>query len=37
MGLSLERIVTDMQAVPFKDDMWPKFLRENARRMLGLG
>lgn len=37
MGLSLERIWTDMQAVPFKDAVWPKFLRENARRVLGLG
>jgi uncharacterized protein len=34
MGLSLERIFTDMQNVPFKDDVWPKFLRENARRVL---
>jgi hypothetical protein len=37
MGLSLERIMTDMQAVPFKDEVWPKFLRENARKVLGLG
>jgi uncharacterized protein len=37
MGLSLERIMTDMQSVPFKDDVWPKFLRDNARRVLGLG
>ncbi|MBW2381207.1 MAG: amidohydrolase family protein [Deltaproteobacteria bacterium] len=26
MGLSLERIFTDMQNVPFKDHVWPKFL-----------
>lgn len=32
MGLSLERIFTDMDAVPFKDHVWPKFLRDNARR-----
>ena len=37
MGLSLERIMDDMQEVPFKDEVWPKFLRENARRVLKLG
>ena len=36
MGLSLERIMNDMPAVPFKDEVWPKFLRDNARRVLGL-
>jgi len=36
MGLSLERIMTDMPQVPFRDHVWPKFLRENARRVLGL-
>jgi predicted TIM-barrel fold metal-dependent hydrolase len=36
MGLSLERIMTDMKAVPFKDDVWPKFLRDNARKVLKL-
>ena len=36
MGLSLERIMTDMQQVPFRDHVWPKFLRENALRVLGL-
>ena len=36
MGLSLERIMTDMQSVPFKDEVWPKFLRENARKVLKL-
>ena len=36
MGLSLERIMTDMQNVPFKDEVWPKFLRENAKRVLKL-
>lgn len=36
MGLSLERIMSDMPAVPFKDEVWPKFLRDNARRVLGL-
>jgi predicted TIM-barrel fold metal-dependent hydrolase len=36
MGLSLERIMTDMPNVPFKDDVWPKFLRENAKKVLKL-
>jgi predicted TIM-barrel fold metal-dependent hydrolase len=35
-GLSLERIFTELRSVPFKDEVWPKFLRENARRVLGL-
>ena len=36
MGLSLERIMTEMPGVGFKDDVWPKFLRSNALRVLGL-
>jgi hypothetical protein len=36
MGLSLERIMGDMRAVPFKDEVWPKSLRDNARRVLKL-
>jgi uncharacterized protein len=36
MGLSLERIMTELPNVGFKDDVWPKFLRENALRVLGL-
>jgi uncharacterized protein len=36
MGLSLERIMTELPNVPFKDDVWPKFLRENALKVLGL-
>jgi hypothetical protein len=36
MGLSLERIFSDMPRVPFKDEVWPKFLSGNARRVLGL-
>jgi predicted TIM-barrel fold metal-dependent hydrolase len=35
-GLSLERIMGDMQSVPFKPEVWPKFLRDNARKVLGL-
>jgi predicted TIM-barrel fold metal-dependent hydrolase len=37
MGLSLERIFSDMPRVPFKDEVWPKFLSENARRILKIG
>jgi predicted TIM-barrel fold metal-dependent hydrolase len=36
MGLSLERIMTDMESVPFKEHVWPKFLRDNARKVLKL-
>jgi hypothetical protein len=36
MGLTLERIMTEMRAVPFRDPVWPKFLRENALRVLKL-
>jgi len=35
-GLTLERQFTDMPNVPFKDDVWPKFLRENAIRVFKL-
>src|SRR5271165_4752019 len=34
MGLSLERIKRELPGVPFKDEVWPKFLRENAARVL---
>ncbi len=36
MGLSVERIMTDMKDVAFKDEVWPKFLRDNARKVLKL-
>ena len=36
MGLSLDRIFSDMPNVPFKDDVWPKFLRDNAIKVFGL-
>jgi predicted TIM-barrel fold metal-dependent hydrolase len=35
-GLSLERIFTELRTVPFRDHVWPKFLHENAQRVLGL-
>ena len=34
MGLSLERIFGEMPDVPFRDHVWPKFLYENAARLL---
>jgi predicted TIM-barrel fold metal-dependent hydrolase len=37
MGLTLERIFADMPHVPFRDHVWPKFLSENARRVLKIG
>lgn len=36
MGLSLDRIMCDMQDLPLKDDVWPKFLSGNARHVLKL-
>nr|WP_242423805.1 amidohydrolase family protein [Frankia sp. EI5c] len=36
MGLSLDRIMTELPGVPLKAEVWPKFLRENAARVLGL-
>jgi predicted TIM-barrel fold metal-dependent hydrolase len=36
MGLSLERIFRELPDVPFKDEVWPKFLRGNAVRVFGL-
>jgi len=35
-GLELSRIFREMDDVPFKDEVWPKFLRDNAARVLGL-
>jgi predicted TIM-barrel fold metal-dependent hydrolase len=36
MGLTLDRIFAEMPQVPFRDHVWPKFLRENAVRVLKL-
>jgi len=33
MGLSLDRIFSDMENVPLNENVWPKFLRENAKRV----
>lgn len=37
MGLSMDRIMTEMRDVPFRDHVWPKFLRENANAVFKLG
>ena len=36
MGLSLRRIFEELPNVPFKDEVWPKFLRENTVRVFKL-
>jgi hypothetical protein len=36
LGLTLERIFRELEDVPFKDHVWPKFLRENALTALKL-
>ena len=35
-GLTLERQFADLPHVPFRDEVWPKFLRENALRVFGI-
>lgn len=36
MGLELTRIFAEMDQVPFKDEVWPKFLYDNAAKLLKL-
>ena len=36
MGLSLDRIFSEMPQVPFRDEVWPKFLYGNAARVFKL-
>ena len=36
IGLSLERIMTEMQEVDLKEKVWPNFLSDNARKILKL-
>jgi predicted TIM-barrel fold metal-dependent hydrolase len=36
MGLSLERIMRELRHVQLSGEVWPKFLRRNAARVLGL-
>jgi predicted TIM-barrel fold metal-dependent hydrolase len=35
-GLTYDRIFSEMPDVPFRDHVWPKFLRENAQRVFKL-
>ncbi len=35
-GLTYDRLFTEMPDVPFRDHVWPKFLRENAQRVFKL-
>ncbi len=37
MGLDLERIFAELPNVPFRDHVWPAFLRDNAIRVFKLG
>jgi hypothetical protein len=32
----MRRLTLDMPNVPFEDEVWPKFLRENALKLLDL-
>lgn len=34
-GLTLDRIHAELPSVPLRDEVWPKFLRENANRVFG--
>ena len=36
MGISLDRIFQDMPEVPFREEVWPKFLRDNAIKVFKL-
>jgi uncharacterized protein len=36
MGLELSRIFEEMDKVPFREHVWPKFLRDNAAKVLGI-
>jgi len=33
-GFELERIFRELEAIDFRDHVWPKFLRDNAARVL---
>ncbi|RVT94453.1 amidohydrolase family protein [Sphingomonas crocodyli] len=36
MGISLDTIFSDLDNLPLKDEVWPKFLRENALKLFGI-
>lgn len=35
-GLEMERVFSELEGVPFKDEVWPLFLRENALKALSI-
>lgn len=35
-GLELDRILSELDSLPLKDEVWPKFLSDNARKVLKL-
>ena len=35
-GLSLERTMRELDELPLRPEVWPKYLRDNARRILGV-
>ena len=37
VGLSWDRIFAELADLPLHDDVWPRFLRDNALRVLGIG
>jgi predicted TIM-barrel fold metal-dependent hydrolase len=37
MGLSMDRIMSEMPGVGFRDHVWPKFLHDNANAVFKLG
>jgi len=37
MGLTLDRIFGELDELPLRDEVWPKFLRDNAARVFGIG
>ena len=36
MGITFERIFSELHDVPFRAHVWPRFLRENAVRVFKL-
>jgi predicted TIM-barrel fold metal-dependent hydrolase len=36
MGLSLDRIFKEFSELPFRDEVWPKFLYENSAKLMGI-
>jgi predicted TIM-barrel fold metal-dependent hydrolase len=36
VGLTWDRVFADLEQLPLREDVWPRFLRDNALRVLGL-